>query len=257
VVIAPEHPLATAAVEGGGAAEGVAEYVAAAARRSELDRTTSKEKSGVFSGLYAVHPLSGEKLPVWVADYVLAGYGTGAVMAVPAHDERDFEFAQQYALPIKQVVESGAAVVDDATGALSEAMVEHGTCVNSGDGLDGLATVEAKQEMVSRLRAKGKGDAKISFKLRDWVFSRQVSERPTVRPTERLASLSPPTTTHPPIALRPPTPFSHPTSPLFHPLSPAPSPAALLGRADPDLLPCDHGRPIGRPAQRRQAHDPV
>ena len=106
VVIAPEHPLAEATIDQAtdeAAVASLKDYVTAASSRSDLERTTSKQKSGVFSGRYVRHPLTGDKLPLWVADYVLAGYGTGAVMAVPAHDERDFEFATTYELPIKQV----------------------------------------------------------------------------------------------------------------------------------------------------------
>ena len=196
VVVAPEHPLASARLEaaassGEDSAGELKAYVDAAARRSELDRTSAKEKTGVFSGMTAKHPLTGEELPVWVADYVLAGYGTGAVMAVPAHDERDFEFAQKFALPIKQVVKPAgkpakkvkkgkgeaeaaeAAAAADAPAALEEAYCEPGTCINSGEGLDGLDTDACKKAMIGKLEQAGKGESKISFKLRDWVFSRQ------------------------------------------------------------------------------------
>ena len=176
VVVAPEHPLAAARLESGDGVEELQAYVDAAARRSDLDRTSTKSKSGVDSGMVATHPLTGEQLPVWVADYVLAGYGTGAVMAVPAHDERDFDFAKAFDLPIKQVVaaaKKGEAVKLDESGALEEAYAPHGVCINSGDGLDGLTTAECKAEMISRLEGAGKGESKISFKLRDWVFSRQ------------------------------------------------------------------------------------
>jgi leucyl-tRNA synthetase len=169
-VVAPEHPLAAARSAAAPEDTALSDYITASARRSELDRTTSKSKSGVFSGLYAKHPLTGEDLPVWVADYVLAGYGTGAVMAVPAHDERDFDFAKQFDLAIKQVVAPSA---DAPAEELEEALTTPGVCVNSGEGLDGLPTVEAKSAMIDKLEGAKKGEGKVSFKLRDWVFSRQ------------------------------------------------------------------------------------
>ncbi|EOD35437.1 leucyl-tRNA synthetase [Emiliania huxleyi CCMP1516] len=155
VVVAPEHPLARRVGESDSAAS-----------KSDLDRTSAKAKSGVPAGESVVHPLTGERLPVWVADYVIGSYGTGAVMAVPAHDERDFDFAAAHGLPVKRVV----AEPDGAAEALEEALsgggasgggafTEHGVAVNSGPLVDGLATAEAK--------------AKVSYKLRDWVFSRQ------------------------------------------------------------------------------------
>ena len=108
-----------------------------------------------FSGMTAVHPLTGEELPIWVADYVLAGYGTGAVMAVPAHDERDFDFAKAFDLPMKQVVAQKAGASADAA-ALEEALTSPGVCVNSGDGLDGLSTDDAKAAVIERLEANGR-----------------------------------------------------------------------------------------------------
>ena len=184
VVIAPEHPLATAKSADLGKSSqtdaasdietyvSLSQYIDKSARRSELDRTTSKEKSGVYSGMTAVHPLTGEELPVWVADYVLAGYGTGAVMAVPAHDERDFEFAKQFELPIKQVV-APAGSKGAPSEELEEALTSPGVCVNSGPGLDGLSTDDCKTAMIEKLEGAKAGEKKISFKLRDWVFSRQ------------------------------------------------------------------------------------
>jgi len=174
VVLAPEHPLVQklttedhqAAVEA---------YVEAAASKSDMDRTANtKTKSGVFTGSVAVHPLTGEEVPVWVADYVLGGYGTGAVMAVPAHDERDFEFAKAFDLPIRVVVnpstDGGAApeAVD-----LEEAFSGQGVAVNSGEGLDGLATADMHQAVLQKLEEAGAGGAQVTYKLRDWVFSRQ------------------------------------------------------------------------------------
>lgn len=176
VVIAPEHPLAASLVASGAAPAELTEYVAAASRRSDLDRTAGKlaGKSGVPTGLEVAHPLTGERIPLWVADYVLAGYGTGAVMAVPAHDERDFAFAAAHGLPVRQVVApSGAAGRAVGAGVMTEPMTEPGVAVNSGAGLDGLPTAEATAATVARLAAAGKGQAKVSYKLRDWVFSRQ------------------------------------------------------------------------------------
>lgn len=174
VVLAPEHPLVskltTLSTE---QAEPLTKYVAAAARRSDMDRTVSKSKTGVFSGVMLSHPLTGELLPLWVADYVLAGYGTGAVMAVPAHDERDFEFAKALNLPMKVVV--GNADGSGATGgvALEEATTGAGVAINSGEAFDGLETERCKEAVVEALVAAGKGEKTTTYKLRDWVFSRQ------------------------------------------------------------------------------------
>lgn len=171
VVVAPEHPLATklAAVEGEHQ-QALVDYIEAASRRSDLDRTTGKTKTGVFTGAMVRHPLSGDQVPLWTSDYVLSTYGTGAVMAVPAHDERDFELAKMFGLPIKQVVAPQGA---EPVGELEEAFTAHGVCVNSGEGLDGLSTEECKRAMVTRLQEVELGEAKVSYKLRDWVFSRQ------------------------------------------------------------------------------------
>jgi len=172
VVVAPEHPLATELAAGSSAeAAAVAEYVQAAARKSDMDRTVSKDKTGVFSGAFVTHPLTGEELPLWVADYVLAGYGTGAVMAVPAHDERDFAFATVFDLPIKQVI--ARAADEELPATLEEAECEPGVVVRSGDGLDGLPSAEAKGAVIARLEAAERGTAQVTYKLRDWVFSRQ------------------------------------------------------------------------------------
>ncbi|NCA81811.1 MAG: leucine--tRNA ligase [Opitutae bacterium] len=165
MVLAPEHPLVekitTAAQR-----EAVAAYRAAAGRKSDLERTElAKEKTGVFTGAHAVNPVNGKEIPVWVADYVLWGYGTGAIMAVPAHDTRDFEFAQKFKLPIVQVVQPPAGV--DWHG-----YVDDGIAVNSGE-YDGLATAEFKKRITAWLEKTGKGEGKVNYKLRDWLFSRQ------------------------------------------------------------------------------------
>jgi len=172
VVVSPEHAVATAAAESGAEqSDAVRSYVEEAKFKSDMDRTIAKEKTGVWSGMHVLHPISGEKLPLWIGDYVLASYGTGVVMAVPAHDERDFAFAEKYSLPMKTVVRPAADADDD--GELKEAFTDMGVCVNSGDGLDGLSTEECKSAMVKKLVELGKGNAKVTYKLRDWVFSRQ------------------------------------------------------------------------------------
>ncbi|MFS0727482.1 leucine--tRNA ligase [Paenibacillus sp. 1P07SE] len=163
-VLAPEHELVSQ-ITSPDQAEAVRAYQEKAARKSDLERTDlAKEKSGVFTGAYAVNPVSGEKLPIWIADYVLAGYGTGAIMAVPGHDQRDWEFAKQYELPIVEVVQGG-----DVT---KEAYAGDGPHVNSGllDGLDNAAAISA---MTKWLEAEGKGQGKVTYRLRDWLFSRQ------------------------------------------------------------------------------------
>jgi len=138
------------------------------ARKSDLERTElAKEKSGVFTGAYAINPVNGERIPIWVADYVLLGYGTGAIMAVPAHDERDLEFAQKFELPIKIVVQAPAKTAEESIG-----FCDNGTAINS-PLIDGLPTPEAKAKIAAWLEERGLGKLAINFKLRDWLFSRQ------------------------------------------------------------------------------------
>ncbi|NBR86498.1 MAG: leucine--tRNA ligase [Verrucomicrobia bacterium] len=150
--------------------EAVAAYRAYASGKSDLERAElAKEKTGVFTGAYAINPVNGEKIPIWIADYVLASYGTGAIMAVPAHDERDFEFAKKFNLPITQVVEPPA-------GKDWQGFTDAGTAVNSASAevsLNGLPTAEAKAKITAWLEAKGLGKKTINYKLRDWLFSRQ------------------------------------------------------------------------------------
>ncbi len=164
MVLAPEHELvARIASEDQRAA--VAAYAEAARRRSERLRMAEKqEKTGVFTGAYALNPVNDERIPVWIADYVLAGYGTGAIMAVPGHDTRDWEFARHFDLPIVEVV-SGGDVEEGA-------FVGEGSSVNSGF-LDGLPTADAKRRMLEWLEEAGHGEAAVTYKLRDWLFSRQ------------------------------------------------------------------------------------
>ena len=165
MVLAPEHPLVDQIVAEE-QIEAVEEYRAKTARKSDLERTElAKEKSGVFTGAYAMNPVNNERIPIWIADYVLLGYGTGAIMAVPAHDERDFEFAKKFKLPIKQVVQP-------PEGHDWQGYTDNGIAVNSGS-LDGLPTPEAKKKITDWLEEKGLGKGTTNFKLRDWLFSRQ------------------------------------------------------------------------------------
>jgi leucyl-tRNA synthetase len=183
MVVAPEHPLVGALTTDERRAE-VDAYVAAAARRSELDRQAdAKEKTGVFTGSHATNPVNGERIPVYVADYVLMGYGTGAIMAVPAHDTRDFAFARAFGLPIVEVVAPPAAWFEGhglapgaPTAAWPEAYVGDGTGVHSANdevSLDGLGVADAKAAIIAWLEAKGLGTGRVQYKLRDWLFSRQ------------------------------------------------------------------------------------
>jgi leucyl-tRNA synthetase len=165
MVLAPEHPLVSQIVTAEQTAA-VAEYRERAARKSDLERTElSKEKTGVFTGAYAMNSASGEQIPIWIADYVLMGYGTGAIMAVPAHDERDLEFARQFGLPVRVVVQPA----DDVEGL---GYTGDGTATNS-PLLDGLSTADAKQKITAWLEEQGIGRRTINYKLRDWLFSRQ------------------------------------------------------------------------------------
>lgn len=162
LAVSPEHALVVDLVTETQRAE-VEAYCTAAAGKTELARQETKEKTGVWSGSYAVNPLNGERVPVWVADYVLASYGTGAVMAVPAHDERDWEFADKYDLP-KKVVISGGTEDECHTGA--------GTLVGSGE-FDGMESKAAKSAITQKLESLGAGRAKTTYRLRDWLVSRQ------------------------------------------------------------------------------------
>ena len=164
MVLAPEHELVDAiTIES--QREAVAAYIKQAGQKSDLQRTDlAKDKSGVFTGTYAVNPVNGERVPIWVADYVLIDYGTGAIMAVPGHDERDWEFASTYELPIKEVVSGGDVSREAYTGS--------GALVNS-EFLDGKEVKQAKAHIISWLEERGAGKGTINYKLRDWLFSRQ------------------------------------------------------------------------------------
>ena len=167
MVLAPEHPLVDK-ITTPGQRDAVMEYIEMAGRKSDLERTDlAKDKTGVFTGAYAINPVNGAKIPVWISDYILISYGTGAIMAVPAHDERDFEFAKKFDLPVIQVVSADGSLYE-----LKEAFPGKGVAVNSGE-FNGLETDEFKTRIVEWLSEKGLGTSTINYKLRDWVFSRQ------------------------------------------------------------------------------------
>ncbi len=167
MVLAPEHPL-VGKITKTDQKNQVNGYIEETARKSDLQRTElNKEKTGVFTGSYAVNPVNNNKIPIWISDYVLIGYGTGAIMAVPAHDTRDFEFATKFNIPIIQVVSKDGKMYE-----LKEAETEEGFAVNSGK-FDGLKTSEFKKEITGWLEKIGKGKKAVNYKFRDWVFSRQ------------------------------------------------------------------------------------
>ena len=168
LVLAPEHPLVELiAPDNSIEWSNIEQYRQQIASKSDLERTElAKEKTGVFTGAYAINPVNCEKIPIWIADYVLATYGTGAIMAVPAHDTRDFEFAKKFNLPILQVVQPPDAKTD------WQGFTDDGTAVNSSF-INGLATPEAKKKITAWLEEKGLGKKTINYKLRDWLFSRQ------------------------------------------------------------------------------------
>jgi len=221
MVIAPEHPyvtrLATPAQRGA-----VDAYRAEAAAKSDRERTELvKEKTGVFTGAYAINPVNGQPIPIWVADYVLISYGTGAIMAVPAHDTRDFEFAEAFALPIVAVVDPGDAPTVDRQRVLAgrQCSTLEGTAINSAP-YDGLSTQEFKQRITDDLQCAGVARHAVNYKLRDWLFSRQR--------------------------------FWGEPFPILHELDTDGIPNGLLRAVDPDDLPVDlphldDYRPHGRP----------
>ena len=171
MVLAPEHPLVAAVTTPEQRAR-VETYVAASARKSDLQRQEEQVKTGVFTGGHAINPVNGERLPVWIADYVLMGYGTGAIMSVPGHDERDWEFAKKFGLPIREVVAGGdieqAAFVDNDNGVLV-----HSTTPDGSFSIDGLDPAAAKQNITAWLESRAVGRKAVNYKLRDWLFSRQ------------------------------------------------------------------------------------
>lgn len=168
MVLAPEHPLVDK-ITTDEYRQQVKDYQLKASQKSDLERTElQKDKTGVFTGGYAINPVNNEKIPIWVADYVLISYGTGAIMAVPAHDERDYEFAKKYNLPIREVISGGDISKEAFTG--------EGIVVNSANdefSINGLNSSEAKKKITAWLEEKGIGKHKVNYKLRDWLFSRQ------------------------------------------------------------------------------------
>jgi leucyl-tRNA synthetase len=175
MVMSPEHALVPKLTHPDRKAE-VEAYVAAASRETEIERmSTDREKTGVFTGSYAVNPVNGERIPIWIADYVLAGYGTGAIMAVPAHDERDFAFARKFGLPIRRVIAGPEVAEADVATPLAEAYIAHGTTdrmVNSA-AHSGKPATQGLADIVAMLEKEGRGKAAINYRLRDWLISRQ------------------------------------------------------------------------------------
>ena len=172
MVMAPEHPFVDI-LTSEDKKEAVQKYREEAARKSDLDRTDlAKEKTGEFIGAYAINPVNGEKIPIWISDYVLISYGTGAIMAVPAHDERDFEFATKFELPIIPVVEPQDSEQAELVKQGKLCFVGNGRAINSGQ-FNGLTTPEFKEQITNWLAQQGKGSKSVNYKLRDWLFSRQ------------------------------------------------------------------------------------
>jgi len=171
MVLAPEHPLVQKLTTPEHQAN-VEQYIMDAKRQSDIQREAAdKEKTGVFTGGYAINPVSGERIPVWIADYVLMTYGTGAIMAVPAHDQRDFEFAQKFHLPVKVVVQpAGVPLLESAD--MTEAVPAAGTLVNSGP-LSGTPGDQSFQKAVEYITSLNVGNSAVNYRLRDWLISRQ------------------------------------------------------------------------------------
>ena len=170
-VVAPEHPRAAAWAAAGGVADEFAEFVARVQRKTDIERETAGvDKEGMFLGIFAVNPVNGERIPVYAADYVLLGYGTGAIMAVPAHDQRDLDFARAHDLPVRVVVQPEGAALDGET--MTAAAAGEGLIVNSG-AYDGYRWQDAKAKIIADLDAGGRGRAAVNFRLRDWLVSRQ------------------------------------------------------------------------------------
>ena len=168
MVLAPEHALSKSLATDDHR-EKVEQYIFQASMKSNVDRMQDKEKTGVFTGTYAINPLNGAKVPIWLSDYVLADYGTGAIMCVPAHDDRDFAFAKKFDLPIIQVIAKDGKEIENMEEAYTEAS---GTMINSGE-WNGMESSVLKKEAPDMIEKKGFGRKKVNYKLRDWVFSRQ------------------------------------------------------------------------------------
>lgn len=171
VVLAPEHPLVEKIIEGKKEADAVRQFVEEMRNVNELDRTSEDvEKVGLFTGGYAIHPLTGEEVPIWVANYVLVDYGTGAVMGVPGHDERDFLFARKYNLPVHVVISEDTS--DRIAEKLDDAYTEDGILISSGE-FNGLTSAEARRKITEKMQEQGIGEAHVNYRLRDWLISRQ------------------------------------------------------------------------------------
>ena len=168
MVLAPEHELAKELATDE-TRDAVEKYIRDSSMKSNVDRMQGKEKTGVFTGSYCINPLNGRKVPIWLSDYVLADYGTGAIMCVPAHDDRDFEFAKKFDIPIVQVIAKDGKEIENMTEAYTQA---EGTMINSGD-WNGRESSELKNEAPHIVEKMGIGKSTVNFKLRDWVFSRQ------------------------------------------------------------------------------------
>ena len=168
MVLAPEHAMA-ASLATDETREAVEKYIFDSSMKSNVDRLQDKDKTGVFTGSYAINPLNGAKTPIWLADYVLADYGTGAIMCVPAHDDRDFEFAKKFDLPIVQVIAKDGVEIENMEVAYTDAV---GTMINSGE-WNGMESAVLKKEAPIMIEEMGFGKKKVNYKLRDWVFSRQ------------------------------------------------------------------------------------
>ncbi|MEP6640308.1 MAG: leucine--tRNA ligase [Gaiellales bacterium] len=172
MVLAPEHPRAGELADASEHSQAVADYVRHTAGRTAVERAEAREKTGVFTGRYVTNPVNGEQIPVWVADYVLAEYGTGAIMAVPAHDERDFEFAEAHGLEIRPVVAPRGAEPETQTDVAYVAHSHDEVLINSGE-FSGMPAPEGAQAIIARLEADGRGTGTIAYRLRDWLLSRQ------------------------------------------------------------------------------------
>src|SRR5690606_30871447 len=170
MVMAPEHPWVEELIAGSPREAEIRAFIERVARQDEITRTAEdREKEGIFTGAYCVNPMTGEEIPIYLGDYVLAGYGTGAIMAVPAHDQRDLEFARKYGLPIRVVIQ-GDQPLDGET--MQEAYTEPGVMVNSGP-FDGMRSEEAWHAIADELERRGIGERKVNYRLRDWLISRQ------------------------------------------------------------------------------------
>src|SRR5690606_20837158 len=170
MVMAPEHPWVEELIAGSPREAEIRAFIERVARQDEITRTAEdREKEGIFTGAYCVNPMTGEEIPIYLGDYVLAGYGTGAIMAVPAHDQRDFEFARKYGIPVRVVIQGDEPLEADS---MTEAYEGPGNLVNSGP-YTGLPSGEAWEAIARDLESRGVGNRKVNYRLRDWLISRQ------------------------------------------------------------------------------------